>query len=217
MRTVFRYEKAQRLEVVEEIAERYPKISLAKAVTFYSLAAAVVVLVGIRLPVTAEHLAEAMGWHRSFVGTVFVALATSLPEAAVTLSALRIGALDMAISDLLGSNLFDLVIIAVDDLAYLKGPLLSNVSSRAPGYDPVGHYDDRHRHRRSAVSSANALVQDGGLGQPVHVRHLHPQYVRAVSAARVIDRLPRTFNWYLQTTMTLRDSPQGSKICSPVL
>ena len=27
VRTVFRYEKAQRLEVVEEIAERYPKIS----------------------------------------------------------------------------------------------------------------------------------------------------------------------------------------------
>ena len=44
VRTVFRYEKAQRLEVVEEIAERYPKISLAKALTFYFLAAAVVVL-----------------------------------------------------------------------------------------------------------------------------------------------------------------------------
>lgn len=128
VRTVFRYEKAQRLEVVEEIAERYPKISLARALTYYFLAATVVVIMGIRLPVTAEHLADAMGWQRSFVGTVFVALATSLPEVAVTVSALRIGALDMAISDLLGSNLIDLVIIAVDDLAYLKGPLLANVS-----------------------------------------------------------------------------------------
>lgn len=69
-----------------------------------------------------------MGWDRSFVGTVLVALATSLPEVAVTLSALKIGALDMAISDLFGSNLFNLVIIAVDDLVYLKGPLLANVS-----------------------------------------------------------------------------------------
>jgi cation:H+ antiporter len=128
MRTVFRYEKAQRMEEVEEIAERYPEISLVKALAFFFFAAVVVVLAGIRLPVTAEHLAEAMGWRRSFVGTVFVALATSLPEVAVTLSALRIGALDMAISDLLGSNLFDLVIIAIDDMAYLKGPLLANVS-----------------------------------------------------------------------------------------
>lgn len=129
VRTVFRYEKAQRLEVVGEIAERYPKISLARAVTFYALAAAVVVLAGIRLPVTADHLAEAMGWGKSFVGMVFVALATSLPEVAVTLSALRIGALDMAISDLFGSNLFNLVILAVDDLFYLKGPLLASVSA----------------------------------------------------------------------------------------
>ncbi|MGR8998355.1 MAG: sodium:calcium antiporter [Gammaproteobacteria bacterium] len=128
VRTVFRYEKSQRLQIVEEIAERYPNIGLKKALTFYSLAATVVVLAAIRLPVTAEHLAEAMGWHRSFVGTVFVALATSLPEVAVTISALRIGALDMAISDIFGSNLFNLVIIAVDDLAYTKGPLLANIS-----------------------------------------------------------------------------------------
>lgn len=129
MRTVFYYEKSQHMEAVEEIAERYPKISLARALTFYFLAAVVVVLVGIRLPVSAEHLAAAMGWDQSFVGTVFVALATSLPEVAVTLSALRIGALDIAISDLFGSNLFNLFILAVDDLVYLKGPLLANVSS----------------------------------------------------------------------------------------
>ena len=128
MRTVFRYEKTQRLEAVEEIAERYPKIGLARALTFYCFAAAAVILAGIRLPLTAEHLSGAMGWHRSFVGTVFVALATSIPEVAVTLSALRIGALDMAISDLFGSNLFDMVIVAFDDMAYPDGPLLSDVS-----------------------------------------------------------------------------------------
>jgi len=129
VRTVFRFEKAQRQEVVEEVAERHPKIGLARAIMLYCVAAVVVVAAGIRLPLTAEHLAQAMGWHRSFVGTVFVALATSMPEVAVTISSLRIGALDMAISDLFGSNLFDLVIVALDDLAYLKGPILADVSS----------------------------------------------------------------------------------------
>jgi cation:H+ antiporter len=128
VRSVFRYESRLRREVAEEIAERYPDIGLGRAIRFYCLAATVVVLAGIRLPLTAEHLAQAMGWHRSFVGTVFVAMATSLPELAVTLSALRIGALDMALSDLLGSNLFDLVIVAIDDLAYRRGPLLADVS-----------------------------------------------------------------------------------------
>ncbi|WP_374089210.1 sodium:calcium antiporter [Methylomicrobium lacus] len=129
MRTVFRFEKAQHLEAVEEIAERHPKMSLAKAIAFYCVAAAVVIAAGIRLPLTADHVAQAMDWQRSFVGTVFVALATSMPEVAVTFSAFRIGALDMAISDLFGSNLFNLVIIALDDVAYVKGPLLADVSS----------------------------------------------------------------------------------------
>lgn len=129
IRTVFKYEKAQHLEALEEIVERHPGISLAKALIFYCMAAAVVFAAGIRLPLTAEHVAQAMDWQRSFVGTVFVALATVMPEMAVTFSAFRIGALDMAISDLFGSNLFNLVIIALDDAAYIKGPLLADVSS----------------------------------------------------------------------------------------
>jgi cation:H+ antiporter len=129
IRTVFRYEKAQLLEAVEDIVERHPKISLTKALVFYCMAAIVVVAAGIRLPLTAEHVAQTMGWQLSFVGTVFVALATVMPEMAVTFSAFKIGALDMAISNLFGSNLFNLVIIALDDFAYLKGPLLADVSS----------------------------------------------------------------------------------------
>jgi cation:H+ antiporter len=129
VRTVFKYEKTQLMEAMEDIAERHPEISLSRAIAYYCVAAAAVVAAGIRLPLTAEHVAEAMNWEQSFVGTVFVALATVMPEMAVTFSAFRIGALDMAISNLFGSNLFNLVIIALDDLAYLKGPLLADVSS----------------------------------------------------------------------------------------
>ena len=54
--------------------------------------------------------------------------ATSLPELVVTVSALCIGALDMAISNLFGSNLFDMAIIAVDDILFADGPILAHVS-----------------------------------------------------------------------------------------
>jgi hypothetical protein len=54
--------------------------------------------------------------------------ATSLPELAVTLAALRLRAPDLAIANLLGSNLFNLVLLAIDDMAYLRGPLLVDVS-----------------------------------------------------------------------------------------
>jgi cation:H+ antiporter len=47
----------------------------------------------------------------------------------VTLAALRIGALDMAIGNILGSNLFNIVILAVDDVFFLPGPLFEHVSA----------------------------------------------------------------------------------------
>ena len=92
-------------------------------------AAAIVVLVaGLWLPAVAESLAQAFGVSRSFVGTVLMAGVTTLPEMAVTLSALRLGALDMAIGNLLGSNLFNVLVLAVDDAFYVRGPLLAEVS-----------------------------------------------------------------------------------------
>lgn len=94
----------------------------------FGMAAAVVLAAGSWLPELADGLAHELGLSRSFVGTVFMALVTTLPEMAVTVAALRLGALDMAIGNLLGSNLFNVVVLAVDDLAYTRGPLLADVA-----------------------------------------------------------------------------------------
>jgi len=128
IRTVFRYERRQREEFVEEVAAQYADITLRTAVRRYLVAAALLVVAGVWLPFVGSDLAEAMGWKQTFVGTLLVAGATSLPELVVTIAALRIGALNMAIANLLGSNLFDILVLAIDDIAYLKGPLLSHVS-----------------------------------------------------------------------------------------
>ena len=93
-----------------------------------ALWSAVVVTCGVWLPVIGLQLAEVMGWSDSMVGTLLVALATSVPEVATTLAALRIGAVDMAVGGLLGSNLFDVLILAIDDLVDLQGPLYARVS-----------------------------------------------------------------------------------------
>jgi cation:H+ antiporter len=94
----------------------------------FALAAGVVLVAGSWLPGVADGLAQALGLSRSFMGTVFMAVVTTLPEMAVTLGALRLGALDMAIGNLLGSNLFNVMILAVDDLFYLRGPLLADAA-----------------------------------------------------------------------------------------
>lgn len=125
MRTVFRYEVQQIEAFAEQEPDKHPEISLQQSIYRYSGAALLVVVAGSFLPMVAKAIALAMGWHQSFVGTLFVALVTSVPEAVVSIAALRLGAIDMAIANLFGSNLFNVLIIAIDDLLYFPGPLLS--------------------------------------------------------------------------------------------
>lgn len=128
MRSLYRYELAQVSEYVEDRAELHPDISLKQAIRGYAVAALAVVAAGIWLPSIAADLAAAMNWKQSFVGTLFVAAVTTTPEIVVTIAALRIGAVDLAIGNLFGSNLFNVTILAIDDLAYLPGPLFADVS-----------------------------------------------------------------------------------------
>jgi cation:H+ antiporter len=128
MRAVFQYEKRTLSEFTEAAVARYPDITHRQAWMGYAVAASAIVAAGSWLPFVAKTLAVQMGWEQSFVGTLLVAAITSAPEAAVTISALRIGAVDMAIANLLGSNLFNIAILAIDDLFYAPGPLLAAIN-----------------------------------------------------------------------------------------
>ena len=65
----------------------------------------------------------------SFVGTLFLAVATSMPEVVVTVAAFRVGAANMALGNLFGSNVFNMAIIPICDLAS-GGRLFANGSVR---------------------------------------------------------------------------------------
>lgn len=128
MRSLYRYEQSTISDFVEDRVELYPDVTLAQAVRGYALAGTAVVAAGVWLPFVASDLAALMAWEQSFVGTLFVAAITSTPEVVVTVAALRLGAVDLAIGNLFGSNLFNVAILAIDDFLYLPGPLLAAVS-----------------------------------------------------------------------------------------
>jgi cation:H+ antiporter len=147
IRTIYQYERgaAAAAAAAATEAEPAPEMTLRQAAVRYAVAAAVVVGAALWLPFVASGLAAAMGWTDSFVGTLLVAVATTLPELTVTIASVRIGALDMAIGNLIGSNLFNLAILGVDDLVYLDGPLLA---AAAPAH---------------ALSAVSAAVMSGAL------------------------------------------------------
>jgi len=127
VRLVFRYDRRLRIAAGSSEAAA-AKGRIGPLLMKTGIAAAVIVAVGIWLSLTGEKLAAATGWGESFVGSLFLATATSLPEAVVSIGALRLGRADMAVSNLLGSNLFNMLTIALCDLLYRPGALLASVS-----------------------------------------------------------------------------------------
>jgi cation:H+ antiporter len=128
LHTTFNYERQVMAEFIDAEPDDYPHITLKQAIIRYVIAALFVVAAGAWLPFVGKAVAVEMGWHESFVGTLFVAFVTSVPELVVTFAAMKIGAINMAIGNLVGSNIFNIMILAVDDLFFLKGPLLAHVS-----------------------------------------------------------------------------------------
>ena len=130
MRMIFVYEKRQITEFVKDvIAEpEFKNILKSTAFLMFGVNAAVIIAAATYLPHLGESIAQRTGLGQTFVGNIFIALSTSLPEVVVSISALKIGAVDLAFGNIFGSNVFNIFILALDDGFYTKGPLLTDVS-----------------------------------------------------------------------------------------
>ena len=130
MRTVFVYEKRRIAAFVREMAEEvhYRHISKSKAYTVFGGNALLIIAAALYLPYVGEEIATKTGLGQTFVGSVLIAFSTTLPELVVSVSALMIGAADMAVGNLFGSTVFNVFVLAVDDFFVTTGPLLAHVS-----------------------------------------------------------------------------------------
>ena len=63
------------------------------------------------------------------MGTLFLAITTSAPELVVAITALRMGAVDLAVADILGANMLNMATVMWIDLADGQGSVLAFVSS----------------------------------------------------------------------------------------
>jgi cation:H+ antiporter len=114
--------KERKAEGDEE--EKYKDKNLTVEMFSFAVSAMVIIGVGIYLPIVGKELATIMNWTDSFVGVIFLALVTSFPEFVVSFSTARMGAFDMLLGNITGSNLFNIAIIFVIDVSYTKGNVL---------------------------------------------------------------------------------------------
>ncbi|MGI9354391.1 MAG: sodium:calcium antiporter, partial [Rhizobiaceae bacterium] len=104
-----------------EPLENWPTMKLQAG---FALACLGVFAAGVGLMLLADLIADKSMFGRGFVGAVLLAAATSLPELSVTISAVRMGAYTLAISNIFGSNLIMVVLIVPADLIYQEAPIL---------------------------------------------------------------------------------------------
>lgn len=129
MRVIFLHEKKEPPVGEETKDTRSNQIGLKRVLSIYSLHALIVTSAALFLPYFGETIAAKTGLSDSFFGTLFLAITTSLPELVISVSAIRIGALDMAMGNLLGSNVFNLFVLGLIDLFYKGGSLYAGISA----------------------------------------------------------------------------------------
>lgn len=103
-------------------------MSLKHASVGYAASALGILLAAPVLESAADGVATATGLGGTFIGATPVALSTSLPEAVTTLAAVRTGAFDLAVGDILGSNTFNTVSVLPGDCRF-DGSLLAAASA----------------------------------------------------------------------------------------
>lgn len=109
-----------------EAGEGFPSL---RRGTFGFAAATVVLLLVVPVLVrSSTAIAEQTGIGMTFVGVALLSVVTSLPELLTALAAVRIGAFDLAVGNLFGSSVFNMLILGVADAFYLDGPLLSAIN-----------------------------------------------------------------------------------------
>jgi cation:H+ antiporter len=111
------------------IRKKYEGVTSKRAYIGFAISAVAIIGAGTWLALIGDQIVMATGWGASFVGSLLLAITTSLPELVVAGTAIRIGAPDMAIADVLGSNMFNMGIgIFCYDIFSGEGPILSLVS-----------------------------------------------------------------------------------------
>lgn len=98
------------------------------ALLTFMLGAIFVILAGVWLTRHSETIAERTTLGGAWTGAILLAAATSLPELTTDVYAVRAGNVSLAVAELFGSSMANMMILAVADLAVLRQRFLTRIA-----------------------------------------------------------------------------------------
>jgi cation:H+ antiporter len=96
----------------------------------FAAAAVSIGLLGYLLARSGVVIAGRTGINETVIGGIFTAVSTSFPELVTAVAAVRIGALTLAVSDIIGGNAFDILFLSVADIVFREGSLYHAMGTR---------------------------------------------------------------------------------------
>ncbi len=115
-------------EEVEDTTSKTKQVSLKTAKIGFAVSAILIFFSGSLLTIFGDQIAATTGLEASFVGSFLIAAATSLPEVVTVLVALQLANYNLAVGNILGSNVFNMMILVLSDLLFQTGSILASVS-----------------------------------------------------------------------------------------
>ncbi|WP_029521248.1 hypothetical protein [Persephonella sp. IF05-L8] len=125
------YERRLIKIAVREVAEelQYEKVQLKEVIIKSIFFSILIIIAAIFLPDVGHKITEIFGLSETFFGSLFIAISTSLPELAVSIAAIRLNLVQIAVANLLGSNIFNVFILPIADIFYMKGSIFADMNS----------------------------------------------------------------------------------------
>ncbi len=94
----------------------------------FAVFGAIVAVAGYVVAQAGIALSNKTGLSEAFVGGLFTAVCTSLPELVTSIAAVRRGALTLAVGGIIGGNCFDVLFVSFSDFAYPQGSIYHAIS-----------------------------------------------------------------------------------------
>ena len=115
-------------QTVPDAPGHYLHGGLAQAWISFIVLAAITGVAGWVLMEGAKVISDETGLSDTLIGGLFTALATSSPELVTTIAAIRRNALTLAVSNIFGTNCFNMLVIASADVGYPGGSIYHDIT-----------------------------------------------------------------------------------------
>ena len=120
-------ERKSPASIVPPAADDVTFPTLRRGLAGFGLSAALLIFVVPLMVDASADIAESTGLGNSFIGISLLSIVTSLPELLAALAAVRIGAFDLAVGNLFGSSVFNMLALGIADIFYTEGRFLGAI------------------------------------------------------------------------------------------